>query len=92
MIYNEIHAGKRRIPPEVAENLAEHMGEEGLTSREIQVLEQVATGQRNRDIGERLFISEETIKVHLRHIMEKLGARDRTQAVSIAVRRGIIKF
>jgi len=56
------------------------------------VLRQVASGNRNRDIAERLFISEETVKVHVKHIMDKLGASDRTQAVSIAIRRGIIQL
>ncbi len=88
----QVHAGKKQVPPAVAAHLAEHMGDEDLTGREIEVLVQVAAGHRNRDIGERLFISEETVKVHLRHIMEKLGARDRTQAVSIAIRRGMIQF
>jgi DNA-binding NarL/FixJ family response regulator len=87
-----VHRGKKRIPPEVAAHLAEHMGEDALTPREIEVLRHIAGGNRNRDIGERLFISEETVKVHIRHIMEKLGATDRTQAVSIAVRRGIVQL
>jgi len=91
-VVRQVHAGKKRVPAEVAAQLAEHMGDEGLTNREIEVLRQVVAGQRNRDIGEQLFISEETVKVHLKHIMEKLGARDRTQAVAIAVRRGIIQF
>ena len=86
------HAGKRRIPPEVAAHLAEHVGDEILTAREVDVLRHVAGGNRNRDIAEILFISEETVKVHLRHIMEKLGASDRTQAVAIAVRRGIVQL
>jgi DNA-binding NarL/FixJ family response regulator len=88
----QVHAGKKRIPPEVGSHLAEHMGEEGLTGREIEVLQQIAAGNRNQDIGRRLFISEETVKVHVKHIMEKLGASDRTQAVSIAIRRGIIQL
>lgn len=88
----EVHAGKKRIPPEVAAHLAEHMGEETLTARELEVLQQVAGGNRNRDIAGRLFISEETVKVHVKHIMEKLGAKDRTEAVSIAIRRGIIQL
>ena len=88
----QVHAGKKRVPPDVAAQLAEHMGEEDLTGREIEVLTHVAAGRRNREIGEQLFISEETVKVHLRHIMEKLFARDRTSAVTIAVRRGIIQF
>jgi DNA-binding NarL/FixJ family response regulator len=88
----QVHAGKKRVPAAVAANLAEHMGEEQLTPREIEVLQHVVVGHRNRDIGEKLFISEETVKTHLKHIMEKLGARDRTQAVAMAVRRGIIRF
>ncbi|HSK78584.1 MAG TPA: response regulator transcription factor [Thermoanaerobaculia bacterium] len=88
----EVHAGKKRIPPEVAAHLAEHLGEESLTARELEVLQQVAGGNRNRDIAGRLFITEETVKVHMKHIMEKLGAKDRTDAVSIALRRGIIQL
>ena len=88
----EVHAGRKRIPPEVAAHLAEHMGEEALTARELEVLQQVAGGNRNRDIAGRLFISEETVKVHIKHIMEKLGARDRTDAVAIALRRGMIQL
>jgi DNA-binding NarL/FixJ family response regulator len=86
----QVHAGKKRIPPEIAAHLAEHYSDETLTTREIEVLKQIGGGNRNRDIAERLFISEETVKVHIKHIMEKLGASDRTQAVAIAVRRGII--
>jgi len=66
------------------------MSDEDLSGREVDVLRNVATGNRNRDIAEKLFIAEETVKVHLKHIMHKLGANDRTQAVAIAVRRGII--
>jgi DNA-binding NarL/FixJ family response regulator len=88
----QVHAGKKRIPSEVAGYLAEHLSDESLTAREIDVLRHIAGGNRNRDIGELLFISEETVKVHIKHIMEKLGASDRTQAVAIAVRRGIIQF
>jgi len=86
----QVHAGKKRIPPEIAAHLAEHYSDEAITAREIEVLQQIAGGNRNRDIAEKLFISEETVKVHVKHIMEKLGASDRTQAVAIAVRRGII--
>jgi DNA-binding NarL/FixJ family response regulator len=89
-IIRQVHAGKKRVPPEVAAHLAEHMSDEDLTTREIEVLRQVAGGNRNRDIAELLFISEETVKVHVKHIMDKLGAKDRTQAIAIAVRRGII--
>jgi DNA-binding NarL/FixJ family response regulator len=85
----KVHAGRVHLPSEVAETLAEHMGLEALTEREVEVLRRIADGNRNQDIAGLLSISEETVKVHIRHIMEKLGARDRTQAVSIAVRRGI---
>jgi Response regulator containing a CheY-like receiver domain and an HTH DNA-binding domain len=88
----EVHAGRKRIPREVAAQLAEHIGDERLTEREIDVLQHVAGGNRNRDIAELLAISEETVKVHVKHIMEKLGASDRTAAVAIAVRRGIIQL
>jgi DNA-binding NarL/FixJ family response regulator len=91
-VIRQVHAGKKRVPPEIAARLAEHVGEEVLTSREIDVLRHIAGGNRNRDIADRLFISEETVKVHIKHIMEKLGASDRTQAVAIAVRRGIIQL
>jgi DNA-binding NarL/FixJ family response regulator len=91
-VIRQVHAGKKRIPAEVAGYLAEHMSDEDLTAREIDVLGQVAGGNRNRDIGEILFISEETVKVHIKHIMEKLGAKDRTQAITIALRRGIIRL
>jgi DNA-binding NarL/FixJ family response regulator len=87
-----VHAGKKGIPPHVAAHLAEHMSDEDLTEREAEVLRHVAEGNRNRDIAEKLFISEETVKVHVKHIMDKLGASDRTQAVAIAVRRGIIQL
>jgi DNA-binding NarL/FixJ family response regulator len=88
----QVHAGKKRVPPDVAAQLAENMGSESLTTREIEVLRQVADGNRNRDIADKLLISEETVKVHVKHIMDKLGAKDRTQAIAIAVRRGIIQF
>jgi DNA-binding NarL/FixJ family response regulator len=89
-VIRQVHAGKKRIPAEIAAHLAEHYADEALTGREIEVLSQVAGGNRNRDIAEKLFITEETVKVHIKHIMEKLGAADRTQAVAIGVRRGII--
>lgn len=88
----DVHAGRKRVPSEVAAQLAEHMSDEELTSREIEVLSHVAGGNRNRDIGKILFISEETVKVHLKHIMEKLNASDRAQAIAIGVRRGIIQL
>jgi DNA-binding NarL/FixJ family response regulator len=91
-VIRQVHAGKKRVPPEVAAHLAEHMSDEELTAREIEVLRRVAGGNRNRDIAELLFISEETVKVHIKHVMDKLGAKDRTQAIAIAVRRGIIQL
>jgi len=86
----KVHSGKKAIPPEIAAQLANHMSDETRTAREIEILQQVAEGNRNRDIADRLFISEGTVKVHIQHIMGKLGASDRTQAITIAVRRGII--
>jgi len=91
-VIRQVHAGKKRIPAEIAAQLAEHMADETLTEREVEVLQQVAGGNKNRDIADKLFISEETVKVHIKHIMEKLGATDRTQAVAIGVRRGIIQL
>lgn len=91
-VVRQVHGGKKRIPAEVAAHLAEHISDESLTAREIDVLRHIAGGNRNRDIADRLFISEETVKVHIKHIMGKLGASDRTQAVAIALRRGIIQL
>ena len=91
-VIRQVHAGKKRIPAEIAAHLAEHYSDEALTAREVEVLQQIAAGNRNRDIAEKLFIAEETVKVHIKHIMEKLGASDRTQAVAIGVRRGIIQL
>jgi DNA-binding NarL/FixJ family response regulator len=91
-VIRQVHAGKKRIPAQLAAQLAEHMSDQDLTAREIEVLNQIAGGNRNRDIAEKLFITEETVKVHIKHIMDKLGANDRTQAVAIGVRRGIIEL
>jgi DNA-binding NarL/FixJ family response regulator len=91
-VIRQAHAGKKRISPEIAAHLAEHYSDEALTDREIEVLRQIAGGNRNRDIADKLFITEETVKVHIKHIMGKLGATDRTQAVAIGVRRGIIQL
>ena len=87
-----VHAGKKHVPSEVATRLAEHLGDEALSDREIEVLQKIAGGNRNSDIAALLFISEETVKGHVRHIMEKLGAGDRTEAVAIGIRRGIIQL
>jgi DNA-binding NarL/FixJ family response regulator len=85
-----VYAGKKQVPIEVATHLAQFIGDEPLSKREIEVLEKIAGGNRNSDIATLLFISEETVKGHIKHIMEKLGASDRTEAVSIAIRRGFI--
>jgi DNA-binding NarL/FixJ family response regulator len=91
-VIRQVHAGRKRIPPEIAAHIAEHISDEALTEREVEVLREIAGGNRNRDIAEKLFITEETVKVHVKHIMEKLDASDRTQAVAIGVRRGIIQL
>jgi DNA-binding NarL/FixJ family response regulator len=91
-VIRHVHAGKKRVPPQVAAQIAEHMSDEELTAREVEVLRKIAGGNRNKDIADLLFISEETVKVHIKHIMDKLGAKDRTQAIAIAVRRGIIEL
>jgi DNA-binding NarL/FixJ family response regulator len=88
----QVHAGKKCVPAEIATGLAEHLGDEALSQREVEVLQQVAVGRRNRDIAAKLFIAEGTVKVHLKHIMDKLRANDRTQTVTIAARRGIIQL
>jgi DNA-binding NarL/FixJ family response regulator len=86
------HAGKRQVPPEVATQLAEYIGNEPLSGREIQVLEKIAIGKKNGEIAALLFITEETVKNHVKHILGKLGASDRTEAVTIGFRRGIIRL
>jgi DNA-binding NarL/FixJ family response regulator len=85
-----VHAGKRRIPPEIAAELADHVTEDALTDREIQVLRMVANGTSNKMIAAKLSLSEDTIKGHMKSILAKLGANDRTHAVTIAMRRGFI--
>ena len=84
-----VHAGRRRIPPEIATGIAEHASDDALTLREIEVLRQVADGNGNKRIAHHLGIAEETVKAHMKNILAKLGANDRTHAVTIAVRRGI---
>lgn len=88
----QVYSGKKRIPPRIAAHLADHMGDISLTEREVEVLRHVAAGNRNRDIADVLFISEGTVKAHMKHILEKLNARDRSQAIAIAARRGIIEL
>jgi DNA-binding NarL/FixJ family response regulator len=85
-----VHAGKRRIPPEIASEIAEHATDDALTDREIEVLRRVALGNSNKEIAAQLTISEGTVKAHMKSILPKLSAQDRTHAVMIAVKRGII--
>jgi DNA-binding NarL/FixJ family response regulator len=87
-----VHAGAKRIHPDVAAQLANHMGETALSTRELEVLSLVAAGNSNRTIGTRLLITEETAKGHVKNIMAKLGANDRTHAVTLALQRGIISL
>jgi DNA-binding NarL/FixJ family response regulator len=89
-VIRKVHSGRRHLPEEIAESLAEHFSGDGLSEREVEVLQRIAEGDRNRDIGKHLSISEETVKAHIKHILDKLGAKDRTQAVAIAIRRGVI--
>jgi DNA-binding NarL/FixJ family response regulator len=85
-----VHAGQKRISPEVAAELADHAGEEELTAREIDVLRLIAEGNANKEIAGKLSITEETVKGHVKNILAKLGVNDRTHAVSIGLKRGII--
>ena len=87
-----VHTGKKRIPAEIAVEMAQHHTDDALTEREIEVLREVAAGNANKRVGQVLSISEETVKAHMKSIMSKLGANDRTHAVTIAVKRGIIEI
>ena len=87
----QVRAGKKRIPPQVAARLAEHLSDETLTEREIEVLRHVSAGNSNKIIADELALSEHTVKGHLKNILAKLGASDRTQAVTIAMRRGLLQ-
>jgi DNA-binding NarL/FixJ family response regulator len=87
-----VHAGRKRVPPEIAVEIAEHHADDSLTQREVEVLRQVAKGNANKIIADQLNISEETVKAHMKSILSKLGASDRTHAVTIAVKRGIIEI
>ena len=87
-----VHKGQRRVPPEVASELAEHAMDDALTDREIEVLKLIAGGCSNKVVGDRLKITEDTVKGHVRSILSKLNASDRTHAVTIAVRRGFMEL
>ena len=91
-VVRQVHAGKKSIPAPIAAQLAECYSDELLTDREVEVLRNLVEGDRNRDIAEKLFITEETVKAHMKRILDKLGAKDRTQALAIAVRRGLIQL
>ena len=88
----KVHSGRKGIPWQLMAKLAEHIGDDLLTARELEVLALVPAGNRNREIAAHLCIAEATVKVHLKHILKKLGAKDRTDAIAIAVRRGIIRL
>ena len=85
-----VHAGQKRVPPEVAAQIAEHATDDALTSREIDVLRLISGGNANKEIAAQLSITEETVKGHVKGILAKLGANDRTHAVTIGLKRGII--
>jgi DNA-binding NarL/FixJ family response regulator len=87
-----VHAGRRRIPPEIAAELAEHVTDEMLTAREIEILKSAAAGNANKRIASQLGITEDTVKAHMKSVLAKLDANDRTHAVTIALRRGIIEL
>jgi DNA-binding NarL/FixJ family response regulator len=91
-VIRAVHRGQKRIPPEIAAELADHATEDDLSPREIDVLRLVAAGNGNREIAGRLSITEETVKNHVTHILAKLGANDRTHAVTIAIKRGFIEL
>jgi DNA-binding NarL/FixJ family response regulator len=87
-----VHAGQKRVPAEIAAELAEHTGEDELTSREMDVLRLIARGNANKEIAAQLSITEETVKSHVTRILDKLCANDRTHAVTIGLQRGIIQL
>jgi DNA-binding NarL/FixJ family response regulator len=87
-----VHAGQKRIPPEIAVELADHAADDALTSREIDVLRLIAAGNANKQIADQLTIGEATVKSHVTNILSKLGANDRAHAVTIGVKRGIIEL
>jgi DNA-binding NarL/FixJ family response regulator len=90
-VNRSVHAGKRHVPPEVAARLAEHIGEANLTARELEVLRLIRDGYRNKQIADQLAIAETTVNFHIKNLVDKLGANDRTHAVIIAVRRGLLQ-
>jgi DNA-binding NarL/FixJ family response regulator len=91
-VVRSVHAGRRHIPPEVAARLAEHLGDEDLTARELEVLQLIRDGYRNKQIADQLAIAETTVNFHIKNLVDKLGANDRTHAVTIALRRGFLQI
>ena len=91
-VIRSVHAGRRQIPPEVAARLAEHMGDDDLTARELDVLRLIRDGYRNKQIADQLSISENTVNFHIKNLVDKLQANDRTHAVTIALRRGLLQI
>jgi DNA-binding NarL/FixJ family response regulator len=91
-VIRSVHSGKKHIPPEVAARLAEHLGEEDLTPRELEVLRLIHDGFRNKQVADELSIAETTVNFHIKNIVDKLGANDRTHAVTIALRRGLLEL
>jgi DNA-binding NarL/FixJ family response regulator len=91
-VVRSVHAGRRHIPPEVAARLAEHLGDEDLTTRELEVLRFIRDGYRNKQIADQLAIAETTVNFHIKNLVDKLGANDRTHAVTIALRRGLLQI
>jgi len=89
-VIRSVHAGKRHVPTEVAAVLAEHLGEEELSARELEVLALIRDGNKNKQIADQLTISENTVNFHIKNLVDKLGAKDRTHAVAIAIRRGLL--
>ena len=91
-VIRSVHSGRRLVPPDVAARIAEHMGEEDLTCRELDVLRLIRDGYRNKQIADQLCIAETTVNFHIKNLVDKLGANDRTHAVTIAIRRGLLKI
>jgi DNA-binding NarL/FixJ family response regulator len=91
-VVRSVHAGRRHVPPEVAARLAEHLGDEDLTTRELEVLRFIRDGNRNKQIADQLAIAETTVNFHIKNLVDKLGANDRTHAVTIALRRGLLQI
>ena len=91
-VVRSVHAGRRQVPPEVAVRLAEHLGKEDLTTRELEVLRLIRDGYRNKQIADQLTIAETTVSFHIKNLVDKLEANDRTHAVTIALRRGLLQI